>query len=134
MAETDLILLSLVIFLPSVFAVALLFFPKGMTEYVRWFTLLGTACTFVVSTMVFINYLGMLGFTPDDFGTRPKPSTTMLERAIAQDLREIKGDAPLAADQLARVPWISRFNIDYYLGVDGISMPLILLTTFLFFI
>ncbi len=30
-----------------------------------------------------------------------------------------------------RVPWISLFNIEYYLGVDGISMPLILLTTFI---
>ncbi|HHL31546.1 MAG TPA: NADH-quinone oxidoreductase subunit M, partial [Oceanospirillales bacterium] len=26
--------------------------------------------------------------------------------------------------------WIPAFNITYYLGVDGISMPLILLTTF----
>ena len=30
-----------------------------------------------------------------------------------------------------RATWISTFNIDYYLGVDGISMPLILLTTFI---
>jgi NADH-quinone oxidoreductase subunit M len=28
-------------------------------------------------------------------------------------------------------PWIQRFSAFYYLGVDGISMPLILLTTFL---
>jgi NADH-quinone oxidoreductase subunit M len=27
-------------------------------------------------------------------------------------------------------PWIPSFNVYYYLGVDGISMPLILLTTF----
>ena len=30
-----------------------------------------------------------------------------------------------------RAPWISFFNIEYYLGVDGISMPLIILTTFI---
>jgi NADH-quinone oxidoreductase subunit M len=30
-----------------------------------------------------------------------------------------------------RAEWIARFNAEYYLGVDGISMPLILLTTFL---
>jgi len=29
-----------------------------------------------------------------------------------------------------RVPWIAPFGIEYHLGVDGISMPLILLTTF----
>jgi len=30
-----------------------------------------------------------------------------------------------------RSMWISQFNIEYYLGVDGISMPLIVLTTFI---
>ncbi len=29
-----------------------------------------------------------------------------------------------------RVPWIESFDIDYHLGVDGISMPLMILTTF----
>lgn len=29
-----------------------------------------------------------------------------------------------------RLPWISAFDINYHLGVDGISLPLILLTTF----
>ena len=29
-----------------------------------------------------------------------------------------------------RHSWVERFNIEYFLGVDGISMPLILLTTF----
>ena len=30
-----------------------------------------------------------------------------------------------------RVPWIETLNVYYYLGVDGISAPLILLTTFI---
>ncbi|MCK7579896.1 MAG: hypothetical protein MZV65_32180 [Chromatiales bacterium] len=29
------------------------------------------------------------------------------------------------------MPWIRRFSVGYHLGVDGISMPLILLTTFM---
>ncbi len=29
-----------------------------------------------------------------------------------------------------RAPWIETFGVDYYLGIDGISLPLILLTTF----
>jgi NADH-quinone oxidoreductase subunit M len=29
-----------------------------------------------------------------------------------------------------RTPWVETFNIEYFLGIDGISMPLILLTTF----
>lgn len=29
-----------------------------------------------------------------------------------------------------KTPWISAFNVNYHLGIDGISMPLILLTAF----
>jgi NADH-quinone oxidoreductase subunit M len=41
-------------------------------------------------------------------------------------------DVSSAAMQFAEsVPWIQRFSANYALGVDGISMPLVLLTTFL---
>lgn len=30
-----------------------------------------------------------------------------------------------------RIPWIPAFNVEYHLGVDGLSAPLILLTTFI---
>jgi len=40
-------------------------------------------------------------------------------------------DTGTAAMQFVeRTGWIERFNVEYFLGVDGISMPLILLTTF----
>jgi len=41
-------------------------------------------------------------------------------------------DTNLAAMQLVeRAPWVPAFRIEYYLGIDGFSAPLILLTTFL---
>ncbi|HET8552763.1 MAG TPA: NADH-quinone oxidoreductase subunit M [Gammaproteobacteria bacterium] len=41
-------------------------------------------------------------------------------------------DATTAAMQFVeRAPWIPQFNVSYYLGVDGISMPLVLLTNFM---
>jgi NADH-quinone oxidoreductase subunit M len=41
-------------------------------------------------------------------------------------------DTPTAAMQFVeRMPWISVFNVEYFLGIDGFSMPLIILTTFL---
>ncbi len=41
-------------------------------------------------------------------------------------------DVTTASMQFAEtVPWIEAFNIQYRLGVDGISMPLIILTTFI---
>jgi NADH-quinone oxidoreductase subunit M len=39
-------------------------------------------------------------------------------------------DATTAAMQFEEIrPWIARFNVNYHLGVDGISMPLILLNS-----
>ncbi|EXJ14842.1 NADH-quinone oxidoreductase subunit M [Imhoffiella purpurea] len=41
-------------------------------------------------------------------------------------------DASTAQMQFVeRSPWIPTFNVEYFLGVDGISMPLIVLTTFI---
>jgi NADH-quinone oxidoreductase subunit M len=41
-------------------------------------------------------------------------------------------DSATAAMQFVeRAPWIRTFDVEYFLGVDGLSMPLILLTTFL---
>ena len=41
-------------------------------------------------------------------------------------------DTQTAAMQFVeKTPWIERFNVHYSLGIDGIAMPLVLLTTFL---
>ena len=39
--------------------------------------------------------------------------------------------ASSAMQFVERAPWIAAFDAQYFLGVDGISMPLILLTTFM---
>ena len=43
-------------------------------------------------------------------------------------------DVATAAEMqnVVKVPWISSFDIYYHLGVDGISLPLVVLTGFLF--
>jgi len=132
-AEYDLILMSLVIFVPTLFALALLFFPRKSEEYMRWWSLLGTTVTLVLSLWMFIDYLAMLDTRLDPTG-RAMPTTSLQarqERAAAQ----VGAAGPRdSSDWLSRFPWISRFNIDYYVGIDGISMPLILLTTVISFL
>src|SRR5262245_53719052 len=140
MIEHDFILMSLCIFIPSVFALGLLFFPKGTEEYMRWFSLLGTAVTFVASSWVFIDYLQMVNnqIDPamDKAGIlRTDKKTTLTGRADAAAKNDYEEKKPFDGYDLhARYPWISRFNIEYYLGIDGISMAMILLTTVLFFL
>src|SRR5262245_25571339 len=136
MAELDLIWMSLCIFLPSLFALVLLFFPKGTEEYMRWWTLLGTAFTLVISLFLFIDFQRMMDF---DTGAKDKGSKTSLtERVQTMNKRAGNDDPRESGDMVSRFPWISRrsagFYIDYFVGVDGISMPLILLTTVITFL
>src|SRR5918996_3885991 len=66
MPENDLLMMSLVIFIPSVFALGLIFFPKGTEEWMRWFALLGTALTFVVSLFMLVDYTKILSTDTSD--------------------------------------------------------------------
>jgi NADH-quinone oxidoreductase subunit M len=132
-AEYDLILMSLVIFVPTLFALVLLFFPRRSDEYMRWWSLLGTAVTLVLSLWLFIDYLGMLDRQLDANG-RAMPSSSLLARHELAAEKAASGQPRDSGDLFTRFPWISHFNIDYYLGVDGISMPLILLTTVISFL
>ncbi len=59
-----------------------------------------------------------------------EPRQPLVQRLGGQDQRRPKEPATGSASY----PWIKRFNIDYYLGADGISMPLVLLTTVLSFL
>src|ERR1700730_9572274 len=104
MIESDLIWLSLCIFLPTIFALALLFFPKGSDEYMRWWALLGTAATFVVSMILFIDYLAMLDAHPDKSGGRPGIETSLVSRAEAATKQYLKDGERKSLDSLARVP------------------------------
>jgi NADH-quinone oxidoreductase subunit M len=141
LTEYDAILMSLVIFLPAVFALGLLFFPRGSEEWMRWWSLLGTALTLVVSLFVFIEFTKMLDASIEGPAGRPTEKTSLLSRhdtavSLYQHNKNDPGKTGVREgyDWVARYPWISRFNIDYYIGIDGISLPLILLTTVLSFL
>jgi NADH-quinone oxidoreductase subunit M len=126
--EYDLWLMSAVIFLPSLFALVLLAFPKGSEEYMRWWSLLGTVLTFVASLYLFIDYRGDVVNAYSS--ARDKMEQTTLYRRVQREAA-VAAEAPPHQDRnwVARRPWIEPFNIEYYLGVDGISLPLVLLTT-----
>jgi NADH-quinone oxidoreductase subunit M len=134
MAETDLIWMSLVVFLPTVFAVALVFFPRGSDEAMRWWSLFGTAITLGASLCMLVHfYKGTLEkdsvLTPG--GDRYKAT---LEYRVDQRLGASTANDWQSDDYVTRYPWIGRFNIQYYMGADGISVALVLLTTVLSFL
>src|SRR5438132_4027825 len=132
--EWDLALMSLVIFVPTLAAIVLLFVPRGQEETMRWISLFGTAITLVLSIWMFIDYRADVV----DFYLSPtsEAESSLNARAARADLAraESRAQGQSRHDWVARHPWIQRFGIDYYLGVDGISLSLVLLTTVLSFL
>jgi NADH-quinone oxidoreductase subunit M len=126
MAETDVIWMSLVVFLPTAFALVLLFIPRGKEEAMRWCALFGTALTLGVSLCMFIK------FRYDTVEADPARAT--LEARETQLENRPPSDQHPSDDWLARYPWVPRFHIDYFMGADGISVSLVLLTTVLSFL
>jgi NADH-quinone oxidoreductase subunit M len=130
--EYDLLLMSLVIFVPSIAALLLIFVPKGQEEAMRWVALFGTAITLVLSLWMFIDYYQSV----TDFYRATPDRSTLNARAEAADLAKASGQSKGQSneDWLGRKSWIAQFNIDYYLGLDGISLALVLLTTVISFL
>src|SRR5262249_13099384 len=130
--------MSLVVFLPSAFALVLMLFPKGQEEAMRWWALLGTAVTLAVSLGVFIQFKTdvidcTVVATKRTEERKVRDAGSLEGRAAAKEVGAL-GAPNRRESWLSRYPWIDRFHIDYYLGVDGISMPLVLLTTALCFL
>jgi NADH-quinone oxidoreductase subunit M len=101
--------LSAIVFLPALVAafLSLPIVPKAREDFIRWTTLLTTAVVFVLSLWMAV---------PALFGPAG-PAQFRL------------GDPSMQA--VVKLPWIEAFGIEYLLGVDGISLPLVVLTTFL---
>ena len=101
--------LTAIVFIPALVAafLSLPIVPRAREEAIRWITLATTAVVFVLSLWVAV---------PALFGPTG-PAQFRL------------GEAGMQA--VVKLPWIRSFGIDYLLGVDGISMPLVVLTTFL---
>ncbi len=94
-------LLSLIIFLPAVFAGALLFVRKEREEWLRRIALAGSLLTFVASLPLYWLYRPAL----------ESPSSLWLKETALW--------------------WIESWGVKYAVGIDGISLLLVLLTTFL---
>jgi NADH-quinone oxidoreductase subunit M len=88
-------LLSIIIFLPLVGGLILLALPGEKAQ--KWWALLVSLATFLVSLLLFIGWQAGEG----------------------------------GMQFVEKVPWVPQFNIQYFVGVDGLSLFLVLLTTLL---
>src|SRR5439155_9668473 len=98
-------LLTILIFLPTAGAVLVLL-AKGR-DAVRWTALVTCIVTFALSLLLFATFDWKTGAGVYDY-------------------------APHGVVQMVtRHPWIPAFNIDYLVGIDGLSFPLVILSTFI---
>src|SRR6187455_561953 len=108
--DSALAILSLTIFLPVVGALVLTLpiFPKDKPDAIRLFTLGVTIVVFLLTIYLCLP----AGDQPDTgkFSFAPE-RVASIQNAVS-------------------IPWIPSFNIHYFLGLDGISLPLVVLTAF----
>ena len=99
-------LLSWIVFLPTVAAVLVLMAPTTMA---RGIALIGSLATFALSLLLFADFAWWNLSVEQIFGS-----------AYGQALHHV-----------TRADWISvgPFKIEYFVGVDGLSFPLVILTT-----
>jgi NADH-quinone oxidoreductase subunit M len=98
---TAVTLLSIIVFLPAVATLGIALIPSEQKEAIRWATLGVTAVVLALVVGVLI-----LPYDPN-----------------------LSFDASKAALQDSfNIPWIPSFEIDYFMGLDGISFPLVALT------
>lgn len=129
--ELDLIQLSVLVFLPLMFAVGLLVIPGRLREVLRWWTLFGTAATLTVSLCTLIDYHRLLDSYSDRSTRSMYHPATRLDSRSDQQMSDAAQAVPRAFnsfDLLTRRAWVERFDVNYALGVDGISLALVILT------
>src|SRR5258708_19605683 len=103
-------LLSLITFLPLIGGIAILFFPRGRENVVRWMAL-GVAWADLMLVLGLILAYSQANLAVSSTIIGSAPSSTFLFN-----------------EQLT---WISGIGINYSLGVDGISLLLVALTSLL---
>ncbi len=107
-------ILSLLTFLPVLGMVIILFLPKEETKPVKYLSLVITAIQVVLAVVLLSNY------NYSASGVYDEKSFQFIEK-----FRWIN---------ITGLSWLGNIKIDYFLGVDGISTPMVLLTAIISFI
>lgn len=131
MPEADLTWLSVLVFLPAVCAVGLLAFPTRWAEGMKWWATFGAAGTLSVALCVVVGHYNLLDQHLDANGMPRHSVRTHLDSRADQAASDAAQPTPKALDPndwIGRRDWVKRFDIQYALGVDGISLPLVVLT------
>jgi NADH-quinone oxidoreductase subunit M len=143
-------LLTFIIFTPTIGALALWVFDRKAEEAMRYCALLFTTITFVLTLLLLGQFKstdpGIQPLMYQDQTNKSVPAQEVTNYHFAEEGEELKGGKTATAGQIIWKgaaydeselqrgvvrKWIDRWNINYTLGYDGISLPLVLLTSFI---
>jgi NADH-quinone oxidoreductase subunit M len=107
-------ILTFITFLPVLGMILILFLKKEQTNTIKYTTLIITALQVVLAIILLANY------NYSAAGVYEEKSFQFIEK-----FRWI---------EISGISWLGTVKIDYFLGVDGLSMPMVLLTALISFI
>ena len=119
---SDNLLLTSLWLVPLIGAGAVLLVPRGADRTVKYVATAFTAAAFALALVALLAYVG------DDRARAP-----LAERAARNVVTYHRGEVAVdeaqgESDLVVRRAWIPAFNIQYYLGLDGVSVGLVVLT------
>jgi NADH-quinone oxidoreductase subunit M len=121
---SDNLLLTSLWLVPLIGLATVLVVPKQAEHAVKWVALGFTSLTFVITLFVLGSFLsGGL----KDKSLRERVTHNILVADTDGEFTKVD-ESGGESDLVVRRPWIPYFNIQYYLGVDGISLSLVVLT------
>jgi NADH-quinone oxidoreductase subunit M len=107
-------ILTWITFLPVVGMVLVLLIPKEQKGAIRWTSLIATILQLVIAVLIFMRFdRGMEGINT-------QAGMQFVEKMSWIDVKSIA--------------WFGRVHIEYFLGIDGLSVAMVLLTALISFI
>jgi NADH-quinone oxidoreductase subunit M len=107
-------ILTFITFLPILGMLLVLFIPGKQEKFIKWFSIVVTGIQVIFAIIILYGYNYSLG------GIFDQNSFQFIEK-----FRWI---------EISGISWIGTIKIDYFLGIDGISAPMVLLTALISFI
>ena len=122
---SDNLLLSSLWLLPMIGLVIVLIVPRQNEWAIKWISLACTAVTFLATLVILGMYIGDQN-ARQPFSERAKHNVVKISGN--DDIVTSEEPALGQNDLMVRRSWIPYFHIEYYLGLDGISLSLVVLT------
>ncbi|MBV8075047.1 MAG: NADH-quinone oxidoreductase subunit M [Planctomycetaceae bacterium] len=124
---SDNALLTLIWLIPLLGTVAVLLIPKRAEQAIKGVSLVATLLSFALTLAAYATYVAPGSHASAPLRERVENNILKPASATSDATEEVVTDAGVD-DLVVRKAWIPYFNIEYYLGLDGISLSLVLLT------